>query len=658
MVAALTAAMLGLYVTARDARLPAEVEAVTLDVRFRLRGPVPASGAVALAMVDDRTLAALGGGTVARTDLARAVAALDGLGARAVVLNLLLEGRTEGVPAEAARVLQGLAARLAPSDAALIRGVLGGDGGTRSLAEAMNAALSPVAVPFGVVVSAQGAPVAAPPVPGLHAHGYRVVLRDGSAGAGPGADAVRPPSPALLQAADAAGHALLILDADGALRHHDPVVTVDGTAYPSLAVQAARVALRVAPEDLAVSLGRWVRIGPLQIPLDRAGRIAVNHYGPPGVIPTVSLIDVIEGRGPAESVRNRLVLIGAGAVGFGARFPAPFAENLTAAEHVATMIDNIVSGRMLTRGEGATLADAAAILAGGVLAGTAALLLPYGIAAGVAVGLALAWGGAALWALTALGMWLNVAFPVGAVATVFVPCALWRRVGEQRRRRLMERQRHNLSRYVSPAMVESLANRDAPFAGDRMIDAAVLFVDMRESTRICDGLDPREAMDLLRAFLSVVERCVFDHDGVLDRFQGDGAMASFGPPEPTPAFALNALRAARCLAESVGAWSALREAEGHLPIRIGVGVHCGRVLMGELGGQRQFAFTLSGETVAIASRLEGMTKTEGCAVLVSGDLLAAARAVAPMGEPALEGFRALGERTVRGRSAPLDLWAV
>jgi adenylate cyclase len=662
LVAAIALSVLALYRVARDSRLAAEFEAVTLDARFRLRGETAPSGAVVLALVDDRTLETLGTGRVSRRHLAEAITALDDLGARAIALNLLLEGDPRGLPPDAVATLDRLARRLettAPDLAALARSVLGDDGGTGALAAAMRNARAPVALAFGVRLAVLGAPTAASGGSALEAHAYRMILRpDGPDSSGAAeAVAVRLPGADLMAQADALGHTLLILDADGALRHHHATISYGEAVYPSLAVQAARLGFGVAPGAVAVAWGEALRLGPRTIPLDGANRLAVWHYGPAGTIPTVPLIDIIKGRADADRLRGRIVVIGAGAAGFGARFPSPFAENLTAAEHMATMIDNLVSGRVLRRGDAAALADGAAILAGAGLTGAAALALPYGVAAVVAVGLALAWGGVALWALTTAGLWLNIVFPVGAVIAVFVPCALWRRVREQKRRWLMERQRANLSRYVSPAMVESLANRDAPFAGDRMIDAAVLFVDMRESTRICDGLDPRQAMDLLRAFLSIVEGCVFDHNGVLDRFQGDGAMASFGPPEPTPAHALDALRAARCLAVSVGAWSAAREAEGHIPIRIGVGVHCGHVLMGELGGQRQFAFTLSGETVAIASRLEGMTKTEGCTVLISGEVLDAARAAAPDGDPALEGFTALGERTVRGRSAPLDLWA-
>jgi len=661
LVAAIGCAVLGLYRTNRDSRVAAELEAVTLDARFRLRGSVAPSGAVVLALVDDRTLETLETGRVSRRDLARAISALDRLGARTIALNLLLKGDDElgsGLPAEVVAVLDRTAHRLEALDPALAAeawAVMGRDDGTRALALALSQAKAPTVLSFGVRITDAGTPPAPGDESGLSDQAYGMVLTVGTA-SGPVANAVQLPGSIFRAAAGGLGHTMLVLDADGALRHHDTAVSYRGAVYPSLAVQAARLGMGVDSGAVTLVWGRELRLGSRVVPLDSSNRVGVNHYGPAETIPTVSLIDVIEGRVDADRIRDRIVVIGAGAAGFGARFPSPFAENLTAAEHVATMIDNIVSGRVLRRGDAAALADTTAILAGAGLTGAAALALPYGVAALLAVGIALAWGGVALWALTAAGLWLNIVFPVFAVVAVFVPCALWRRSREQKRRWLMERQRANLSRYVSPSMVESLANRDSPFAGDRMIDAAVLFVDMRESTRICDGLNPREAMDFLRAFLAVVERCVFDHDGVVVRFQGDGAMASFGPPEPTPEHTLNAMRAARGLADSVRAWSAAREAEGHIPIRIGVGVHCGRVLMGELGGEHQFAFTVSGETVAIASRLEGMTKTEGCVVMVSQDALDAARAVAPDGDPALEGFRSLGERTVRGRTAPLHLW--
>nr|WP_246423551.1 adenylate/guanylate cyclase domain-containing protein [Roseospira goensis] len=629
-----------MYLAARDTQVAAEVEAVTLDARFRLRGPISPGGDVVLALVDDRTLEALGTASLPREELGAALHRLDAAGVRAVALNLFLGGQAAG------------------------SGGSGGAGGAaadaESLAQTLAALRGPVAVPFGVLFGAPGgapAPSAAPA--GLEAHAYRIVLRPTGDAGGPGAvvEAVQSPEAAILAAADAAGHNMLILDADGTLRHHDPVVVHADTAYPSLAIQATRLALGVAPEALAVRWGEAVRLGPVTVPVDRRTRIAINHYGPGGTLPAVSLIDVIEGRVPAAALRDRVVMIGGSAAGFGARFPSPYAETLTAAEHVGTMIDNILSDRVLRRGTAALTLDAAAVGTAVVVVGAAALSLPYGVAAALAVALVAAWGGVAVWALVAAHLWLNVAFPAAAVAAVFVPCALHRRAREQRRRWLMERQRRNLSRYFSPSVVDALANRDRPFAGDRMIDAAVLFVDMRDSTRICDGLDPTQAMDLLRGFHRVVERHVFDNNGVLDRFMGDGAMASFGPPEPTPAFALDAVRAARGLAAAVAEWSAGREAEGAVPIRIGVGVHCGRVLMGELGGDRQFAFTLSGETVAIASRLESLTKEVGAVVVVSDDLLRAARAVAADAEPALEGYRPLGARTIRGRAAPLDLWA-
>ena len=129
---------------------------------------------------------------------------------------------------------------------------------------------------------------------------------------------------------------------------------------------------------------------------------------------------------------------------------------------------------------------------------------------------------------------------------------------------------------------------------------------------------PADAMALLRAFHTRVEQAVFDHGGMVDKFMGDGAMACFGVPDPSPTAAADAIRAALALLAGLAAADEPR-------LRVGIGVHLGPVLMGDIGGATQFQFTVIGDTVNVASRLESLTRQQGTRLIVSDLVLEAAK---------------------------------
>ena len=163
---------------------------------------------------------------------------------------------------------------------------------------------------------------------------------------------------------------------------------------------------------------------------------------------------------------------------------------------------------------------------------------------------------------------------------------------------------------------------------------------------------PEEVIDLLRAFHRLTEKAVFGHDGTLDKYIGDGLMATFGTPAPGPRDATNALRCARALIEATDGWGRERRARGLPAVRIGVGAHYGPVLLGEVGGERVVEFTVTGDTVNVASRLEALTRTLEVDVVVSEDL---ARRALVEGGAALAGFRPAPPQTLRGRAEPLAI---
>jgi adenylate cyclase len=218
-----------------------------------------------------------------------------------------------------------------------------------------------------------------------------------------------------------------------------------------------------------------------------------------------------------------------------------------------------------------------------------------------------------------------------------------------------ERRQANLARYFSPRIVERLARSDQPFGGDRRQDVAVLFTDIKGFTALSERLLPEEVMQLLRDFHARMEEIVFSHQGTLDKFIGDALLVTFGVPDPETDDALRALACARAMLAEVARWNNDRAGAGQEGVAVGIGLHHGPVVVGDVGSERSMAFTVVGDTVNTANRLQGVTRELGCEIVASGAFVERVRATTP--DPAiLDGFTQLGSRALRGRNAPVEIW--
>jgi adenylate cyclase len=216
------------------------------------------------------------------------------------------------------------------------------------------------------------------------------------------------------------------------------------------------------------------------------------------------------------------------------------------------------------------------------------------------------------------------------------------------------RQRANLARYVAPNMVEALAAVDRPMGEVRTHDAAVLFADIKGFTALAEAGSPVAAMELLRAFHGRMASCVFAHGGTLDKFIGDGLMATFGTPEPQADAADRAFACGLAMLHAIETWQATRTAAGEPAIEVGIGIHYGPVIMGDIGGgedglAQRFEFAVIGDTVNVASRLESLTRELAEPLLVSDTVVQALSE-----RPAT--LRSLGSHHLDGRSGAITIW--
>ena len=219
------------------------------------------------------------------------------------------------------------------------------------------------------------------------------------------------------------------------------------------------------------------------------------------------------------------------------------------------------------------------------------------------------------------------------------------------------RERANLSRHFPPNIVDQMAESDQPLGAIRSQDVAVMFVDIVGFTRMAGHQTPDEVIALLRQFHGRLEGLVFEHHGTLDKFLGDGLMATFGTPSPGPHDAANALRCGREMLAEIEAWNTARKEAGAEPIKVSIGLHYGAVVLGDIGSERRLEYAVLGDTVNVASRLEVITRELGVEMVTSDDLVNAVRSDADADSTGLlSNCDNAGPQHLRGRDEPINAW--
>ena len=225
------------------------------------------------------------------------------------------------------------------------------------------------------------------------------------------------------------------------------------------------------------------------------------------------------------------------------------------------------------------------------------------------------------------------------------------------RRAAAERARANLARYFSPNLVEMLAERDEPLGAVRRQTVAVLFVDIVGFTRMAERMAPEAVVTMLRQFHDRMTTQIFACGGTVEKYIGDEIFAVFGLPEASPEDAVNALRCADMMLGVLEGWNAERVAAGGLPLAIGIGLNYGPAVVGDVGSEQSLSFTVIGDTVNTASRLQGLTRSLGTPLVVGDALVDAAKAGTPDTSSALLAtLQDAGQQSLRGRSEPVRIW--
>ena len=218
----------------------------------------------------------------------------------------------------------------------------------------------------------------------------------------------------------------------------------------------------------------------------------------------------------------------------------------------------------------------------------------------------------------------------------------------------LTRERTNLSRYFSPNVVDQLSQNDDPLKQVRRQDVAVLFIDIIGFTRLAAGQDALKVIELLRGFHGRMEREVFRHHGTLDKYLGDGLMATFGTPMAGTQDATNALACARDMISALNQWNLARRRAGEPEIHVGIGIHFGEAVLGDIGANR-LEYAVIGTAVNVAARLEVMTRELQSNIVISENLHQQVQ-TENIDISLLDTFDAQPDQEIRGLDQPMTVW--
>jgi adenylate cyclase len=638
-----------------DRPLVRGMETASLDLRFRLRGVRPPGSEVTAILVDDRSLEAFGRWPFSRALFARALEVLDHAGAKVVAFDLLFTEPDEPVPADLREAARAAAEALAGSRSDGLRAALEqlADNHRDSRFAAAIRASGHVLLPIGL--SFVDTPGEEPSW--LSQSAYARFDKSPL----PPVFPLRPksailPIETLAAAAAGLGHTSVAFDRDGAPRYDYVALPFEADFLPSLSIRIAAAYLGVAWSQVALALGAGVRIGDLTVPTDEAMRLLINYRGPRDTFPSFSFADLMAGRVATDKIAGRIVLIGASFAGSGDSFTQPFGNTpMPGVERMANIIDTIISRDFIgTSSESWNIVVIAAILLAAVLAGAVTEFLPTRFAALAGAAPIAAWTGAAQLAF-AKNLWLPLVEPVAALATAAATVLLFRYWVADRDGRVI---RSAFRHYLAPEMVAVLAAHPEQLQlGGETRPMTIMFCDVRGFTAISEEFksNPHALTKLINRLLTPMSDIIMGCRGTIDKYMGDCIMAFWNAPLDDPDHAHDACAAALVMLDELErlnrdlAAEAAGEGRPFQRLDVGIGINTGDCVVGNMGSTRRFDYTVLGDAVNLASRLESQSKNYGV-----GIVLGEATRAAALDWAAIE----LDRITVKGKTEPVAVYAL
>jgi len=432
-------------------------------------------------------------------------------------------------------------------------------------------------------------------------------------------------TPVLEKAAAGRGLFSIVPERDGIVRRIPIVMEAGGQIVPALSLEILRVGFAAQAIRLITSeagLDQVQTIPPrFQLPTDANGRLWV-HFSRPERDIYVSAKDVFEGTVAPERIAGKVILIGTSAIGLLDIKTTPVDPTMPGVEVHAQVVEAAMTGSLLSYPVYAKavelitafLVGVAIVIFAPMIGALPLLILGACVGAGLA---AVSW-----YFFQGQNLLIDVTFPLMSSFGVYAALVFVNYVREQLDR---QRIRSAFGQYLSPTLVEQLAqNPEKLVLGGEERTMTIMFSDVRGFTTISESFkdDPQGLTTLMNRLLTPTSNAIQARNGTIDKYMGDAIMAFWNAPLDDPDHEANACDAALDMLERLDELNAERKREAEasgkpfIPIKIGIGINTGRVTVGNMGSDMRFQYTVLGDAVNLASRIEGQTKSYGVPILI------------------------------------------
>jgi len=417
-------------------------------------------------------------------------------------------------------------------------------------------------------------------------------------------------------AAEYSGFFNMFPDEDGVVRWIPAIIKFRDKFYAPLGLMVVSAFLDV---PLSLHIAEYgvvsLKIGKMNVPVDESGRFYINYRGNPKHFPHISITDILSGNVNPKHLKDKIVIVGATATGIYDMRVTPFGSIFPGSEIHANVVDTILSEDFLHQPAWVTLTDIAAIILAGLIPG---ILLPAtGAVFGAGAIFSLFTGYILLsqHLFFVYGLIINLVYPLLVIIIVYISITGYKYLTEASQKKFI---RDAFSTYLAPSVVKQLIEfpEKLVLGGEERVITA-FFSDVQGFTSISEKLSPRELVELLNEFLTEMTDIILKYEGTVDKFEGDAIIAFFGAPNLLDSQAESACKACidmqKRLAELREVWKIQKRPE----LRMRIGLCTGAAVVGNMGSKSRMDYTMMGDTVNTAARLEGVNKVYGTYTLIS-----------------------------------------
>ncbi|MDY6790226.1 MAG: adenylate/guanylate cyclase domain-containing protein [Thermodesulfobacteriota bacterium] len=417
-------------------------------------------------------------------------------------------------------------------------------------------------------------------------------------------------------AAGLSGYFNMSPDDDGVIRWLHTVLKFKDTLYAPLSLVTVSA---FVDRPLSVNIDEYgvqsIQIGNLSIPTDELGRVLINYRGEEKSFPHISITDILSGNVPHNKLKNKIVLIGATAMGIYDLRVTPFGSVFPGIEIHANVADSILAEDFLHKPKWSAIFDVLAILVAGIFLG---IVLPrVEVILGVIVGFVVFMGYILFcqYLFSKHGIVLNLVYPLSVILLIYVSITAFRYFMETKKKRFIK---NAFSTYLAPAVVNQLIESPGNLElGGEDRDITAFFSDVQGFTSISEALTPNELVELLNEFLTEMTDIILKHEGTVDKFEGDAIIAFFGAPNVLKNHAERACSACIKMQQRLANLRENWKGKGKPQLKMRIGLCTGSAVVGNMGSENRMDYTMMGDTVNTAARLEGINKIYNIYTLIS-----------------------------------------